>query len=258
MQRLRGCLDARLLRLVRVGEDAVEPSAVSSSSICFAYISSETRIFFAFTNICFSPVDRPLSWSRSERFRTTSASSKMSPVFIFSRLCLKRRFQFFGMTVPLPVQRLQHELHGLLVDHLSKADFLGVLGGYVHGHVVVQDLNRQVLALLAEDGALLLFDDRPRAVMGVDHLLADLEQPDLPVAPIHQEAGGFVPPASAEKYSESVSKMRPFPGIFVPRKATKSLLRTGSFSDQAASAAARSRAAPTAWPTVSASSNPHR
>ena len=26
----------------------------------------------------------------------------MSPVFILSRLCLKRRFQFFGMTVPLP------------------------------------------------------------------------------------------------------------------------------------------------------------
>ena len=27
----------------------------------------------------------------------------MSPVFILSRLCLKRRFQFFGITVPLPV-----------------------------------------------------------------------------------------------------------------------------------------------------------
>jgi hypothetical protein len=26
-----------------------------------AYISSEARIFFAFTNICFSPVDRPFS-----------------------------------------------------------------------------------------------------------------------------------------------------------------------------------------------------
>ena len=68
-----------------------------------AYISSEARIFFAFTNICFSPVERPFSWSRSERFRTTSASSKMSPVFILSRLCLKRRFQFFGIVVPLPV-----------------------------------------------------------------------------------------------------------------------------------------------------------
>ena len=33
-----------------------------------------------------------------ERFLTTSASSKMSPVFILSRLCLKRRFQFFGIS----------------------------------------------------------------------------------------------------------------------------------------------------------------
>jgi hypothetical protein len=26
-----------------------------------AYISSEARIFFAFTNICYSPVERPFS-----------------------------------------------------------------------------------------------------------------------------------------------------------------------------------------------------
>src|SRR5438874_372574 len=68
-----------------------------------AYMSSLERIFLALTNICFSPVERPFSWSRSARLRTTSASSKMSPVFILSRLCLKRRFQFFGMFVPLPV-----------------------------------------------------------------------------------------------------------------------------------------------------------
>ena len=30
----------------------------------------------------------------------------MSPVFILSRLCLKRRFQFFGICVPLPVSAL--------------------------------------------------------------------------------------------------------------------------------------------------------
>ena len=65
-------------------------------------MSSLARIFFAFTNICFSPVERPFSWSRSDRFRTTSASSKMSPVFILSRLCLNRRFQFFGIVVPDP------------------------------------------------------------------------------------------------------------------------------------------------------------
>src|SRR5205823_12883704 len=78
-------------------------SAASSSSMSLAYISSLARIFLALTNICFSPVERPFSWSRSARFRTTSASSKMSPVFILSRLCLKRRFQFFGICVPPPV-----------------------------------------------------------------------------------------------------------------------------------------------------------
>jgi hypothetical protein len=81
--------------------------AVSSSSMPFAYMSSEARIFLAFTNICFSPVERPFSASRSARFRTTSASSRMSPVFILSRLCLKRRFQFFGICVPLPVSALR-------------------------------------------------------------------------------------------------------------------------------------------------------
>ena len=75
-----------------------------------AYISSLMRIFFALTNICFSPVESPLSRSRRERFRTTSASSKMSPVFILSRLCLKRRFQFFGIVVPFPVSALTTSL----------------------------------------------------------------------------------------------------------------------------------------------------
>ncbi len=62
-----------------------------------AYISSDARIFFARVYICFSPVERPFSLSRMARLRTTSASSNTSPVLIFSRLCLKRRFQFFGI-----------------------------------------------------------------------------------------------------------------------------------------------------------------
>src|SRR6185437_14544137 len=82
-------------------------SKVSSSPMFFAYMSSEARIFFALTYICFSPVERPFSPSRSARFRTTSASSKMSPVFILSRLCLKRRFQFLGISVPPEVRYLR-------------------------------------------------------------------------------------------------------------------------------------------------------
>jgi hypothetical protein len=38
----------------------------------------------------------------------------------------------------------------------------------------VQDLDRQVLALLAEDLLLLLLQDLPRAVVRVDDLVADL------------------------------------------------------------------------------------
>jgi hypothetical protein len=44
----------------------------------------------------------------------------------------------------------------------------------------VQDLDRQVLALLSEDLALLLLDDRPRPVVGIDHLVADVVQANLP------------------------------------------------------------------------------
>src|SRR6202012_3333033 len=81
-------------------------SIASSSERFFAYISSEARIFFALTYICFSPVESPFAPSRSDRLRTTSASSKMSPVFLLSRLCLKRRFQFFGISVPPEVRYL--------------------------------------------------------------------------------------------------------------------------------------------------------
>src|SRR5262249_34428146 len=62
-------------------------SSASPSSISRAYISSEARIFLARVNICFSPVESPLSFSRIARLRTTSASSKTSPVLILSRLC---------------------------------------------------------------------------------------------------------------------------------------------------------------------------
>ena len=101
----------------------------SSSDRFFAYISSEARIFFAFTYICFSPVERPFSPSRSDRFRTTSASSKMSPVFILSRLCLKRRFQFFGISVPPLVRYLTTFFTASSSITLRKPDPLGVVRG---------------------------------------------------------------------------------------------------------------------------------
>jgi hypothetical protein len=39
----------------------------------------------------------------------------------------------------------------------------------------VEDLDRQVLALLTEDLASLLLEDLARAVVGVDHVVADVE-----------------------------------------------------------------------------------
>ena len=71
----------------------------SSSGRLFAYISSEASMRLTLPNICFSPVDRPFSASRRARLRTTSASSSGSPVPIFSRLCLTRRFQLTGILV---------------------------------------------------------------------------------------------------------------------------------------------------------------
>ena len=126
-------------------------AAASSSSMSFAYMSSEARIFFAFTNICFSPVERPFSLFRTARFRTTSASSKMLPVFILSRLCLKRRFQFFGISVEPPESVLTTIVHRALVDDRSQSHPLRVLAGHVDGHVVVEDLDRQVLPRLARE-----------------------------------------------------------------------------------------------------------
>jgi hypothetical protein len=38
-------------------------------------------------------------------------------------------------------QCLQHLLDRCLVDDFPEADAVGVLGRYLHGHVVVQDLN---------------------------------------------------------------------------------------------------------------------
>ena len=70
-----GALRAAGLAFAPVVKVSSSQASASSSDIVFAYISSDARIFFALTYICFSPVERPFSPSRSARFRTTSASS---------------------------------------------------------------------------------------------------------------------------------------------------------------------------------------
>ena len=119
----------------------------------------------------------------------------MSPVFILSRLCLKRRFQFFGISVETPVSALRTTPTSFSPITRRRADLLGVLGRDLHRHVVVQDLDRQVLALLSENLALFLLDDRSRPVVGIDHLVADVVQAEPPVArePLFREESRHAP-----------------------------------------------------------------
>ena len=106
----------------------------------------------------------------------------MSPVLILSRLCLKRRFQFFGISETSSRSTSSTFLHGLLVDHPAQAREGGVLGRDPHGHVVVEDLDREVLAALAEHLHLLLLQHLARAVVGVDDVVAELELDVLDLA----------------------------------------------------------------------------
>src|SRR5205823_1163421 len=65
-------------------------------------------------------------------------------------------------------------------DDTSKTDLVAVLGRDLNGHIVVENLDRQILALFAENLALFLLDDRPRTMVGIDHLVADLIHPTSP------------------------------------------------------------------------------
>ena len=61
-------------RLSADGRASFSRSSAVSSSTARAKVSSETKIWRARLSIRFSPADRPLSLSRIERFRTTSAT----------------------------------------------------------------------------------------------------------------------------------------------------------------------------------------
>src|SRR6202041_612304 len=61
-----------------------------ASSVLSASASSPTRIWRALASMRFSPADRPRSWSRRHRSRTTSATLLTSPEASFSRLALYR------------------------------------------------------------------------------------------------------------------------------------------------------------------------
>jgi hypothetical protein len=77
-------------------------------------------------------------------------------------------------------QGFEDDLHHVLVDHLPKADLLGVLRRHVHRHVVVENLDRQVLATLPEDLPLLLLHDCARPVVRIHHFVTDVVQAASP------------------------------------------------------------------------------
>ncbi len=62
-----------------------------------AKVSSDTRICRARVSMRFSPADNPLSLSRMDRFRTTSATWYTSPDLSFSTWFLYRRDQLVGI-----------------------------------------------------------------------------------------------------------------------------------------------------------------
>ncbi len=66
-------------------------------------------------------------------------------------------------------------LQRLLVDHAPQPRDGGVLGRDHHGHVVVEDLDRQVLTTLPEDVLHLLLEHLARPVVRIDDAVADLE-----------------------------------------------------------------------------------
>ncbi len=69
----------------------------------------------------------------------------------------------------------EHLLDRLLVDHATQSSQRGVLGRNHHGHVVVEDLDREVLAALAEHLFLLLAQDPSGPMMRIDDAVANFE-----------------------------------------------------------------------------------
>src|SRR4051812_37900343 len=88
------------------------------------------------------------------------------------------------LEAPVPVLRhLRHVggedakdlLDRLLVDHAAQTGLAGVRTRDHHRHVVMKDLDREVLAHLAQDVLLFLLDHLAGPVMGIDHVVTDLE-----------------------------------------------------------------------------------
>jgi hypothetical protein len=105
----------------------------------------------------------------------------MSPVLILS-VVLEPAVPVLGHLRDFVAQHVENLFDGLLVDHPAQAREGRVLGRDADRHVVVEDLDRQILAAFAEDLHLLLLEHLAGAVMGVDDVIAELELDVLDLA----------------------------------------------------------------------------
>ena len=107
--------------------------------------------------------------------RTTSASSKTSPVLIFSRLYLKRRFQFFGISDTSSVRTAVT----FLISSSSITRRRPAMPAFSQGTITVRSLWRILIVrysrLLPHQLPGLLLQHHAGPVMGVDDVVALLE-----------------------------------------------------------------------------------
>ena len=111
----------------------------------------------------------------------------MSPVLILSRLCLNRRFQFFGISETSSRRTSSTFLTVSSSITLRRPASAAFSVGTRDGHVVVQDLDREVLAPFSEDLHLLLLEHLAGAVVGIDDVVAELELDVLDFAGLTSE-----------------------------------------------------------------------
>jgi hypothetical protein len=68
----------------------------------------------------------------------------------------------------------EYTRHVVLPDNAPQSRSPGAVAGHHHGHVVVKDLDREVLAGFAEHLFLFLLQHLARTMMGIDDLVAHL------------------------------------------------------------------------------------
>src|SRR3954471_3126854 len=139
----------------------------------------------------------------------------MSPVFILSRLCLKRRFQFLGICVPPPVRAF----NTLLTICSSITLRRPTASAFSVGTFTVISLWRILIVMYSRFCPSTVrdsfFTTVPAPCCGYTTLSPTLYKPTLPFGRLHrQNADGVEPVGDGSQYTESCPKRPLFPGIF--------------------------------------------